>query len=315
MPKYVQQKEKAFTMNHAHFVYNTIQPMKLVTRRLLSFLKKQFVPYRTTALILAALISLPLQSAPLEEPLETTLWTVQFAVLHASNITALESEAWSNSMDDRQSILSKLSALPEHQAAIDPQIQTSNTPTQTPTSMQAQELLQLLSPLTRSRRFGVLLATEWTQPSSQKKKKLPFYTDAAAFNVYETVFGTLSLEERNSLIAQVDLTIVDQDTLSLMEKQPELKLFQDDSASLTSLDRNPELSLPESQLELAPILQETGQQDETADELPSTEKAHPILFLKQQRQVQLDRVHYFDHPVTPGFLLVSKTTNQQAERQ
>lgn len=277
-------------MNYAHFIYNHNQSIK------------RFAALRASALMLATLISLPLQSAPLEEQPETTLWTVQFAVLHTSNITSLESEAWSNSADDRQSILAELSALPAYQASADIQSQTdSRTPSQ------AQELLQILSPLTQSRRFGVLLASEWTQPSSQKKKKLPLYTDTATFDVYETVYGSISLEERNSLIAQVALTIVDTDTLNLVEQPLESALLSEDDTSLEPIDANQELSLPESQLDLAPAIQK----DEIADKPTETENASPILFLKQQRQVQLNRVHYFDHPVTPGFLLVSKTTKEQ----
>lgn len=240
--------------------------------------------------LLSTITGFSVYAAPLTEPVETSLWKVQFAVLHATNATALETEVWSSAADDRAAALTDLNSL---------KTELNNTNTQAQ-AQQPQELLQLLAPLTQNRRFKVLMATQWTQPSTLKKKELPLFFNVNDFDAFDTVFGSISLEERNSLVAQVALTVVDQDTLDLVEIDLALDPFKEEQTSLQPIDAKQALTLPPEQASLEPSM--------TLGTKPTqnTTQAMPILFLNQQRQIKLNQIHYFDHPVTPGFLLVSR---------
>ncbi len=192
---------------------------------------------------------------------------VQFVLLASTNSDDLHSEAWNSTAKMRSQALDTINKLRENAR---------------PTSLveKPQELLNKLSRLTQSGQYDVLYATQWYQPKSSSRSSQTIESEVSELPPYNFLYGQLKIFERSALIARLKLHLVE--TSSLEENF-------DEEASSTII--NTELGMLNSALD---------------GDLKAKEST-PILFLEQQQQVKLNKIIYFDHPVTPGFLFVSST--------
>ena len=227
------------------------------------------------------LLSLSLHAAPINET-ETEVMRVQFVLLGSTNTNDMNIEKWNSTPEKRAKALSEMNKL------YNSSMQSSgDTPRQ---------LLNQLSRLTDSGSYEVLYATQWSQPSSQKRNKIKIESQLNNYTPYNFAFGELSVFERSALISKLDITLVNQE----------------------SLHQSEDISATPEQSDVIDVSQglQSPQAYQSPDELASQElesiessQVTPIIYLNQQRQVRPGQILYFDHPVTPAFLLVTIDNN------
>lgn len=228
-------------------------------------------------------------AAPLagEEP-ETQLFNVEFVLLQNNTKSALKSESWYSSEDDLERMRANLIKLQDADSA------TYNMTGSE--ASQAGELMTNLQPLLRRGQFSVLYSNSWKQPQSQKRNTHQIETSIDNLGTYDLGFGKLRLEERSALVAKLTVDIID--TVSLQQTPDALSAYMPSNF-------NNSLVQPLSAIHF-------NQPSEASQPINvpfaiSEPEPTPILFLNQQRQIKINRIHYFDHPIIPGFLLVSDT--------
>lgn len=238
---------------------------------------------------------------------------VQFALLHATEPSALTSEAWNNREEMRNDVRAAMERLESQDSSSVNGQNISNEP---------QELLAKLNRLIRSGRYDVLAATQWRQPRTQKGFTQKIMQPVRSLPAYDFAFGTLHLEQRNALVAKLDIKLINSVSLqaqALPNEQPD-SLASDFSFQYTPLQPDTDIealimqdqTIKSEDIYFEKVTAENTTNEKTSLEaLPSDEPGMdartPIIFLEQQRQVELNKLHYFDHPVMPGFLLITKS--------
>ena len=212
-------------------------------------------------------------AAPLDA--ETNIIRVEFAILQNTSQQALESEKWRSTPEQRANTLSQVESLT-----------TDEQPAQS-----SGDLTSNLKKITSSGQYSILYSSVWTQPQSKKRLTHAIQTSISNSSEYNLGFGSLRLQERSALVATLKFTMVD--TWSL---QPEA----------IAENQNLEQSLNQPINEVDTTLFDDLLPEEQSTPIATQVALAPVLTLDQQRQVTLNKIHYFDHPITPAFLLVTR---------
>ncbi|HBF07875.1 MAG TPA: hypothetical protein DHW71_02310 [Gammaproteobacteria bacterium] len=223
------------------------------------------------------LLSLSLHAAPINDS-ETEVMRVQFVLLGSTNSNDMNIEKWNSTPEKRAEALGEMNKL-----------YNSSIPS---AGGSPRQLLNQLSRLTDSGSYKVLYATQWSQPSTQKRNKIKIESELNDFTPYNFAFGELSVFERSALISKVNITLVNQESL---HNDEELTKAVEQPVVI---DANQDLQSPQS-------YQSHDEVASQALESIDSNQITPIIYLDQQRQVKPGKILYFDHPVTPAFLLIT----------